>query len=410
MTREDILADPDNLQLNFRYARQRVKAGNLTAAVATLERMLLIEPGLDRVRLFYALVLFRLDSLQEAEEQLRTLQDRDLPPELAEEVERYLARIARRQQRLRGRAQISVGARYDTNPAGVTDADTVSLLGVEVQSAAQEEDDFGLIAAGDLGFEYDPGTAAGHMLFGRLSYYQDHQLDVEVQRLQALTGRAGASLRGEVATLTPEVFASGVRLDYDGYAVIAGGRATASTAVTDRLGLSVELTAQHEEFRDVDVNQTADQRDGARVRAAIAGSYDVAPNHRLSLGAALEEKSAAARFFAYNRRELSGRYVGALGRGQYVVANLTYQLDDYDAADPLVDPNTVREDEWWRSRLTYGVPIGTLAAWAGQTEAGPLDEVVLSLSLEYTERSSNLNNFEFENFGTQVLVTRSFPF
>jgi len=71
ITFQDVLDDPDNLGLNFRYAKAQIDSGNLTGAVATLERMLLIDPDLAEIRVYYGLVLFRLDSLGEAERQLQ---------------------------------------------------------------------------------------------------------------------------------------------------------------------------------------------------------------------------------------------------------------------------------------------------------------------------------------------------
>ena len=41
---QDVLADPDNLELNLRFARTQVAQGNVRGAAATLERILLIDP------------------------------------------------------------------------------------------------------------------------------------------------------------------------------------------------------------------------------------------------------------------------------------------------------------------------------------------------------------------------------
>ena len=49
---QDVLANPQDAGLSFRYARQQVAAGNLTGATASLERMLIHNPDLHEVRLF----------------------------------------------------------------------------------------------------------------------------------------------------------------------------------------------------------------------------------------------------------------------------------------------------------------------------------------------------------------------
>ncbi len=61
VTLADVFANPDNLDLNFRYAKAQIARGDLLGAAATLERILLINPDLTRARLLYGIVLFRLD-------------------------------------------------------------------------------------------------------------------------------------------------------------------------------------------------------------------------------------------------------------------------------------------------------------------------------------------------------------
>ena len=63
----DVLKDPDNVDLNFRYAKAQLERGDVRGAAGTLERILLVTPDLPSVRMVYAIVLFRLDSMDEAE-------------------------------------------------------------------------------------------------------------------------------------------------------------------------------------------------------------------------------------------------------------------------------------------------------------------------------------------------------
>jgi hypothetical protein len=69
----DVLKDPDNIVLNFKYAQQQIRDNNVLGAAATLERILIIDPSIHKVRLLYAVVLFRLDNLIEAKRELTAL-------------------------------------------------------------------------------------------------------------------------------------------------------------------------------------------------------------------------------------------------------------------------------------------------------------------------------------------------
>ena len=78
ITYEQILAAPDDVQLNLDYARQEVASGRLQQAAAALERLLLNRPNWDAVRLFYGIVLYRLNDLEGTKRELRLLEGRDL--------------------------------------------------------------------------------------------------------------------------------------------------------------------------------------------------------------------------------------------------------------------------------------------------------------------------------------------
>src|SRR6185295_8747340 len=111
----DVLKEPDNVDLNYRFAQTQVRDGDLRGAASTLERILLRNPGLAQVRLLYAIVLFRLDSVYEAEREFRVLDEMVLPQDVRREVERYRRELARRKERTRYSANLTFGGQYDTN-------------------------------------------------------------------------------------------------------------------------------------------------------------------------------------------------------------------------------------------------------------------------------------------------------
>jgi tetratricopeptide (TPR) repeat protein len=109
VTYADVLRNPDDIQLNLRFARAQVNEGNVRGAATTLERILLIDPNLAQVRLFYAVILYRLENLDEAEKELRTVAALDIPADVRAEVDRYLDRIALARRLTRFTASLSLG-------------------------------------------------------------------------------------------------------------------------------------------------------------------------------------------------------------------------------------------------------------------------------------------------------------
>jgi hypothetical protein len=123
VTYQQILEQPDNLELVFTYAREQAEDGNLQPAAGALERLLLLEPKWDSARLFYAIVLYRLNDLDGALRELIILEGRELTPQQMAGEYRYkdLASHSNSATRLSG--WISAGFRYDTNRTLASDRD-----------------------------------------------------------------------------------------------------------------------------------------------------------------------------------------------------------------------------------------------------------------------------------------------
>src|SRR5215510_14977855 len=86
---DQVLTAPDDPQINLSYARQEANDGHLLNAAAALERILLAHPNAHGVRLFYAVVLYRLNDLQGAKRQLQLLEGVRLTPLQAAERDKY---------------------------------------------------------------------------------------------------------------------------------------------------------------------------------------------------------------------------------------------------------------------------------------------------------------------------------
>src|SRR5690606_34823304 len=122
VTLEQVLAAPDDLELNYRFAQTQIADGDLRGAMSTLERILLTRPELARVRLLYAIVLFRLDNTDEAERELRTLQGMEMSPSLRAELEQALREIERRRRTTRYAANLTFGVQGNTNRDAAPDS------------------------------------------------------------------------------------------------------------------------------------------------------------------------------------------------------------------------------------------------------------------------------------------------
>ena len=90
ITWEDILANPTDLELNLKYAKQQEAAGKYKSTIATLERLNMLYPGNTDIKIYLLSILLKMDS--EIRVQLmveRMLKD----PNTTDEAKEYINEI-----------------------------------------------------------------------------------------------------------------------------------------------------------------------------------------------------------------------------------------------------------------------------------------------------------------------------
>src|SRR4029077_10236706 len=95
---QETLNKPADLDVLFRFATLATQTGDLEGAISSLERMLLINPDLPRVRLELGVLYYRLGSYEVARTYLEAaLKTPNMPPDVRERAERFMAEVQSRQ-------------------------------------------------------------------------------------------------------------------------------------------------------------------------------------------------------------------------------------------------------------------------------------------------------------------------
>jgi len=192
---EEILKDPDNIDLNFRYARQQVSENDLLGASGTLERILMIDPSLTPIRFYYAVVLYRLDNIKETERELVLLLKEKLPEHLRLDVEKQLKKIRLRRRLTRVTLRDTVGYGFDQNRNAVPKSKTlvVANRAGPVTGTSRQNADTNVLTVHSLNVTRDLGFQAGHEVFGEFTYFLQEQTEIDSLDLQSFAGAAGGT-------------------------------------------------------------------------------------------------------------------------------------------------------------------------------------------------------------------------
>ncbi len=405
-----ILNQPDNLELNLAFAKQEIDAGRLEQGAAALERLLLVEPNWDTVRLYYAMVLYRLNDLAGAERELLILRGRPLSAAHEAEVARYLALVQTGQNDLRFMAQFSVGASVADNPAFASSSAFGLTGGVLAPITTQRNTDAAITSSVRLRGEYSLGTGTGDNLFADMQGWLNKQFDVD--EADYLTGsvRAGGTFYLGDMSLTPSGTYNAYVLDDDFYVQSYGGGLRSQVTINPMLTVFGEGKGVWQDFQSTTLSPIGGARDGWLFTAGGGITLRPAEWHTISAEAYYLNKSADNDAFSYEGARLTIRDMILMSLGQYQTAEETVWFIDYEDPDVRVSPTIVREDERYRARLAYGLPLSTAFGFFGTTLPDAVGSVNFQVGGQYYAQDSNLPNFESDNWSGDVSFTKRVDF
>ena len=404
----DVLKDPDNIELNFRYARQKVAEGDLRGAASTLERILLVQPNLGQIRLLYAIVLFRLDNAQEAEREFRTVLEQPVSPEVRAEVDRYLQQIGLRNRSTRFNASLGAGFDYNTN-RDAAPQHKQRLFADAPTLARGRRDDVGRLALASFGVRHDLGFQDRHELIASSSLYYANQAEVDTQDLRALSFEAGAALRLGWFDLTPTVTWQRVNLAQAPFLDSKGIKLLAEKKLDGKTDVYASVWAQSQDYQRAAVSTTANTRNGPRYDFDIGANYILNPAMKLGVNFNHVEKRARTNFETYSGNEVTGSHTWLLGQGQFLLSSLSIGRDIYLEADTFVSSLTRRDDNV-RLRTTYGTPLENIGELAGLKLADWIADITWTATAEAFWANSTVQNFTYRNYKLQTLLTKRFDF
>lgn len=396
-TYADVLAHPDDVRVNMAFARAQIRAGDLKGASATLERVLLVDPDLADVRLLYAVVLYRLDDLTEAQRELALLSKAQLAAQERKERDRYAALVARRLKKTKLSGRLSAGWEYDTNrnAAPASGRRLFADTPLEATGNGARRSDTALLFLANV--EARRKLPHGHEAFLDFDYFRSEQTLIKDLNLQAYSPHGGAVLRPFAGwEFTPELLFDHVLLAQTTFLRNHG----ASLHVERRLDKSTALFAEardvFNEFLPTAVIPTGGDRTGIEADLTVGGWHVLNPTNKLALSFTHTTKHASQHYWAFDRESVDASHTLLLGKGMFLLSSIGLNYDRYWDPDTLVSAKH-RHDETGRFSFLLGVPLG-LAHPA-------LKDLLGTVNYEYYHAFSNITNYAYTNNKVALLLT-----
>lgn len=392
---EQVLAEPDNVELNLRFAEARSAEGNHEQAASTLERLLLLRPDWDQARLFYALTLYRLGDFEGAERELDLLRSRSsLSATEQATVNRLYDLSKARSKRTRVLASIAVGASVDSDPGFSVFNDQRFGSSPDVDGAAN--------LLGNIRLEHELATGRGDFLFAELSGSALRRFDqVPINFDDAQLKFGGTFYLGDFS-ITPFALGTASLLRSDYYRGQAGGGMELRFALREDIDLYASGGLLWQDFNDVPIDTRANERDGLYGSVKFGTEMRLFPWWTADLSASYTNKNAENSLYDWVGYGANLTQQFGLSRGQYIRASLDYRYRDFEGSTA-----SVGDDQRFISRLAYGVPLQTLFSAFG-TGFPSLDlDLQVGAAYSYFNQSGRGSS---ENYSADIYLIKRFAF
>lgn len=394
-----MLKQPANLDVLFKFATLASQTGDLEGAISALERMLLIDPNLPRVRLELGVLYYRLGSYEVARTYLElALKTPNIPPEVRQRAEKFMADIQSREKPSHFSGELFMGWRFQSDANLGPTTSSVKLFGqtANLNSSSVGGPDWGIVTSAQIRHTYDFGRQDKSTLETQLTAYANRQFTQSTANVTLLDFTSGPRFQafgGTFEDFTLKPFASlGYIWVYDTpYYGSYGAGVESSVLLSNRLRNTSTFLWRKHDHPDTWYLPTNSTYRGMEYSGST--NFQFALSNLVTLfasgsGTRYETDQTASQ--SYELWGVGGGFSYRFGDPLFktglpwtVSLSYTYQWWRYDAPDITVDPNTFRVQLDSILNLVFSVPFD--------------DRTTFSLSGGRFVRSATLPNYEFDN-------------
>lgn len=381
---------------DFYYGVAAVETENLSEGIFALERALIQRPGFDQARLELARAYFLQRDDRRARREFEAVRAHDPPPNVVQQIERYLLAIQRRADEYETTVSgyVEFGGGHDSNVNSATSSDSVETVVGRItlpNDNREQSDSFAHLGTrGQVSHPVSPGVNLIGEVGLRGRFYSDED-DFDTATLD---GSFGALWRQDDRRLRATLDLGRFYLDGDDYRDRVGGRIGYQLDVSERSTVGVNLNVSElrhdtQEFLD----STLWVIDGA-----ITHTFMSRRRPTLSLGAFVGGERAddeGTRAQANAERDIIGVRAGGqmrLAPEWALRAGLEARSSDYEKADLLFSES--RDEEYYA--LDLALDWRPSARWT----IGPRVRV--------SSNESNIDLYEYER--EEILIRARYDF
>ncbi len=394
-----MLNQPANLDVLFKFATLASQTGDLEGAISALERMLLVDPNLPRVRLELGVLYYRLGSYEVARTYLDlALKSPNLPPEVRDRAEKFLAEIQSKESPSHFSGELFFGLRYQSNANLGPSSSSVRLFGqaANLNQSSVGAPDWGVVTSAQLRHTYDFGRQDKAALETQLTAYANRQFQVSSANVILLDLTSGPRFQAfsgtfQDVTLKPFATLGQIWVNDTPYYTSYGGGLETGILLLDRMRNTSTFVFRRHDHTNTWYLPTNDTYRGMEYAGGTNFQYALSNLITLFANASgtryVTDQTPSQNYLLWGvGGGFSFRFADPLLKTNLpwtVTLSYNYQWWQYDAPDPTVDPTTQRLQLDSILNLVFAVPFD--------------NRTTFSISGGRFVRSASLPNYAFEN-------------
>ena len=410
----DMYADPTDLEKTFKFAEQALLTGDFEGAVSALERMLLINPNLPKIRLELGKLYMRLNSFSVAGVFFNdVVKSVSASNQLKAEAARLLQQTKNLQSSLKINHIIIFGGRYQSNANSAPEDNSIILFGVpatlEENFTSQEDLDISITGISDFKLESEYLDWLNYS--GTFIFYGNEQLEQTNLNTKLLDINFGLKIDIDEFYLplkiNPYTTFGYLNLSDDELFYNYGFGFNIDTTLKEVFGISIKVDRKLMRFNDLSRTGSETSLNGDQLMIATDLSYSLNSTDLMKLSLSrLEEDTKDKKDSSVTQKvglnyEMSPKEKGLEFLDKCncledirLVFDFSITEKSYQAIDFSTDISRKRKD--------YGFVGGFGLKYQIN------EEFTVSTKFQRAENRSNINNFDYENNTLSFEVTYLF--
>jgi hypothetical protein len=396
---QETMRKPADLDVLFRFASLATQMGDLEGAISALERMLLINQNLPRVRLELGVLYYRLGSYEVARSYLESaLRSPTVPADVRRRAEEYLAEVDGKLSPSSLAGDVFFGWRYQSNANLGPATSRVLLFGqpANLNQAGLGTADWGVVSSLQVRHRWDFGQQDKSALETQFAAYANRQFQLSAANVSLLDLTTGPRFqvfngRYEDISLRPFVTGGYIWVNDTSYYGSWGGGLEGGALLANGLRIDTVLLFRRQDNQDTSYLPVNSQYRGTSLSASTVLQYEIGSSLVLyAVGNVQRFTADIAPWQSYSLYGVGGGFsfrfpdpVLRTGLPWTINFSATEQWWAYDQPDAVVDPGVLRFQNDTILSIVLAVPFDA--------------RTTFSLSGGRFARGASVPNYEFAN-------------